>query len=107
MKELPLWPFLAFRTIIESASCTESMSDWGTNPPPATNLILLNHQGQRVFRWPFFLFIPCSTVQNSPNFVSNSAFVCRDCERVAHRGLRFGMSQPVQPDCHRSTDLIQ
>src|ERR1017187_2120646 len=32
----PLSPFLAFRTIVESVSCTESMSDWGTNPP-ATN----------------------------------------------------------------------
>jgi len=34
MKTLPHWPFLAFQTIVESASCTESMSDWGTNPQP-------------------------------------------------------------------------
>src|SRR5208282_1743621 len=27
MKELPLWPFLAFRTVVESASCTESISE--------------------------------------------------------------------------------
>jgi hypothetical protein len=38
MKNLPLWPFLAFRTIVESVSCTESMSDWGTNPPPRNQL---------------------------------------------------------------------
>src|SRR5208282_2592203 len=36
MKNLPLWPFLAFRTIAESVSYTESICDWGTNPPPAT-----------------------------------------------------------------------
>jgi len=53
------------------------------------------------------LFIPCSTVQNSPKFVSNSAFVGRDCVRVTHRGLRLGVSQPIQPDRHRCTDLIQ
>ncbi len=47
-----------------------------SNPPPATNLILLNHKGQRLQRWPFFLFVPCSTVQNSPKFICNSAFVC-------------------------------
>jgi hypothetical protein len=63
----------------------------GSNPPPATKLILLNHQGQRVFRWPFFLFISCSNVQYFPKFICNSAFVCLDCMRVAHRGLRFGM----------------
>jgi hypothetical protein len=36
MKNLPLWPFLAFRTIVESVSSEESTSDWGANPPPAT-----------------------------------------------------------------------
>ena len=36
MKNLPLWPFLAFQSIVESVSSEESMSDWGTNPPPAT-----------------------------------------------------------------------
>jgi hypothetical protein len=71
--------------------CTHNPKVGGSNPPPATNLILLNHQGQRVFGWPFFLFIPCISVQNSPNFVCNSALVCRDCVCVAHRGLRFGM----------------
>ncbi len=29
MKKLPLWPFLAFRTIVESVSSKESVSDWG------------------------------------------------------------------------------
>jgi len=38
MKKLPSWPFLAFWTIVESVSCTESMSDWGTNPSPAAGL---------------------------------------------------------------------
>jgi hypothetical protein len=33
MKNLPLWPFLAIRTIVESVSPEESMSNWGTNPP--------------------------------------------------------------------------
>ena len=79
----------------------------GSNPPPATNLILLNHNGQRVFRWPFFLFIPCSSVQNFPKIICNSAFVCRDCVRVAHRGLHFGMPEPVQPNRHRGADLIE
>ncbi len=102
-----MWPFLAFPDHHRISKLHGINERLGNKSTPATNLILLNHQGQRVFRWPFFLFIPCSTVQNSPNFVSNSAFVCRDCVRVAHRGLRFGMSQPVQPDCHRSTDLIQ
>ena len=79
----------------------------GSNPPPATNLILLNHKGQRVWRWPFVLFIPCSSVQNFPKFVCNSAFVCRDCVRVIHRGLRLGMAQPIQPDSHWSAELIE
>jgi hypothetical protein len=34
MKNLPLWPFLALRTIVESVSSEESVTDWGTNPPP-------------------------------------------------------------------------
>src|SRR5437588_11574828 len=79
----------------------------GSNPPPATTLILLNPRGQRICRWPLFLFIPCSNVQNSPKFISNSAFVCRDCVRVTHRGLRLGMTQPIQPDRHRCPDLIE
>jgi len=37
MNNLPLSPFLAFRTIVESISSEESITDWGTNPPPATN----------------------------------------------------------------------
>jgi hypothetical protein len=36
----------------------------GSNPAPATNLILLNRNGWRVWRWPFFLFIAFSNVQN-------------------------------------------
>jgi hypothetical protein len=32
MKNLPLWPFLAFRTIVESIRTAESMGGWGTNP---------------------------------------------------------------------------
>jgi hypothetical protein len=56
----------------------------------------LNHNGQPSSGWPFFLFIPCSNVQNFPKFICNSAFVCRDCVRVPHRGLRLGVSQSIQ-----------
>ena len=79
----------------------------GSNPAPATKLILLNHKGQRVSRWPFILFIPCTNVQNFRKCICNSAFVCLDCVRVAHRGLRFGMPQPILPDCHWRPDLIE
>ena len=91
MKKLPLSPFLAFRTIVESVSSEESMRDWGANPP-RNQPKSVNHIGQRMFRWAFVLFIPCSSVQNFPKFVCNSAFVCCDRVRVPHRGLRFGMS---------------
>jgi hypothetical protein len=47
MKKLPFWPFLAFRTIVESVSSEESMSDWGANPPPATNELIENKQVKR------------------------------------------------------------
>ena len=67
----------------------------GSNPPPATKLILLNHNGQRVFRWPFVLLIPCINVQNFPKFLCNSAFVCRDCVRITHRGLRLSVAKPI------------
>ena len=40
MKQLPLSPFLAFRTIVESVSSEESMRGWGANLPPATNAII-------------------------------------------------------------------
>ena len=79
----------------------------GSNPPPATNLILLNHKGQRIFRWPFFLFLPCSSVQNFPKFVCNSAFVCSDRVRVTHGGLRLSMAQPIEPNRHWRADLIE
>jgi hypothetical protein len=79
----------------------------GSNPPPATNLILLNHKGQQLFCWPFVLFIPCSNVQNFPKFVCNSAFVCGNCVRVTHRRLRFSVTQSIEPDCHWRADLIE
>jgi hypothetical protein len=51
MKNLPLWPFLAFRTIVESTSFVESVVDWGTNPPPATKTSFIsyrcNHRSKR------------------------------------------------------------
>jgi hypothetical protein len=40
MKKSPFSPFLTFRTIVESIRSAESMGDWGTNPPPATNAII-------------------------------------------------------------------
>src|SRR5258708_6456028 len=55
MKKLPFWPFLAFRTIVESVSSEESMSDWGTNPPPATILKL-----NRLHHFWFFMVSPLS-----------------------------------------------
>ena len=61
----------------------------GSNPPPATNLILLNQKGLRFLRGLFFLFIPCSTVQNSPKVICRTAFVCCDRVRVPHRSSRF------------------
>jgi hypothetical protein len=42
MTNLPLWLLWALRTIVESVSCAESMSDWGTNPPPATKKSFLS-----------------------------------------------------------------
>ena len=41
---------------------------------------LLNHEALRLWRGLFFLFIPCSSVQNSPKIVGHAALVCRDCE---------------------------
>ena len=46
-------------------------------------------------------------MQNSPKFICNSAFVCRDCVRVTHCGFRLGVAQPIQPDRHRCPDLIE
>ena len=69
--------------------------------------MLLNHKGQRIRRWRFFLFIPCSNVQNLPKFICNSALVCRNYVRVTHRGLRLGMAQPVQANRHGRADLIE
>jgi hypothetical protein len=52
MKDLPLWPFLALRTIVESVSSEESVTDWGTNPPPTKK---------------FFYFSNFSIPRNDPN----------------------------------------
>src|SRR5581483_8281154 len=79
----------------------------GSNPPPATNLISLNRKGQRSFRWPFLLFIPCSTVQNSSEFVGNSALVCSNGVCISHCGLRLSMSQTILPNGHRGTEPIK
>lgn len=46
-------------------------------------------------------------MQNLPKFSCNSAFVCLDCVRVTHRGLRFSVPQSILPDCHRRSDLIE
>src|ERR1017187_8819038 len=66
MKNLPLWPFLAFRTIVESPSCTESICDWGTNPPPATKGLIENKQVKRdLINWrPSFLLKHARTMRN-------------------------------------------
>jgi len=49
----------------------------------------LNQKGLRFLRGLFFLFIPCSTVQNSPKVICRTAFVCCDRVRVPHRSSRF------------------
>jgi hypothetical protein len=67
----------------------------------------LNHIGQRMFRWPFVLFISCSSVQNFPKFFCSPAFSSGDCVRITHGGLRFGVPKTIEPDRHRRTDLIE
>jgi len=47
------------------------------------------------------LFIPCSSVQNSPKVVCNPALVCRDYVWVPHGGLCLGMAQAFEPHRHR------
>ncbi len=75
------------------------------HPPQPTNL--LNRKAQHSRCWAFFLFTACSSVQNSPKFICNSAFVCRDHVRVAHRGLRVSMTKPILPNRHGCADLVQ
>ena len=46
-------------------------------------------------------------MQNFPKFFCRLAFIRRNDVCVAHRGLRFGMSQAIQPHRHRRIDLIK
>src|SRR5437660_72101 len=67
----------------------------------------MNHLGQRYMRWPFLLFVACSSVQNFSKVVCNSAFVCGNSVRIAHRRLCLCMPKSILSNGHRRTDLIQ
>jgi hypothetical protein len=64
MKNLPLWSFLAFRTIVESVSSEESMDGWGTNPPAATKNSFLSAGS----RYPATIRIDNPEHENLENF---------------------------------------
>src|SRR5882762_2191880 len=74
MNNLPLWPFLAFRTIVESISSEESITDWGTNPPPATNPNL--HKNSRL-----------DLIERVPNVTCLECLLAPISGRLVRRGI--------------------
>jgi len=54
-----------------------------------------------------FWFVPCINVQNFPKFICNSAFICRDRVRIAHRSLGLGSYETPAMSRTITSDVIE